>query len=219
MNNAAADRKKRFLALKAQAGGAESLMQIQKNQPYRVYFDQHGEITCITKTEIEPDPAWLTHDFAQDQIDMLKSGTSKFVVVQDARRSGSYSIQQRVASSCEPAITEFLTEIELTHDADVYCNVFNNMIKISVSDQIRELYRDTDPQQATVKGQRTLSFFITGFRDPHVLYEKHHVPLCNLLTVQEICIQLESDYENYSIYTLKLFDKYSRITRITHNEN
>ena len=97
ISEAALARKKRFLAEKDKAGGAEKLMENLKERDWQLWFDKHGEIVCFTQQEdVLPNKDWLSHDFSQDQLKILvdnQTDINKYWIKVDPHVDNLYSIE------------------------------------------------------------------------------------------------------------------------------
>lgn len=217
ITNAASERRKRFLESKKQSGGsAETLIERQKKLPWRLYFDDTGTIQCFTnQSDFQPNKEWLTYDFTQEQLEILKEKDHrKYMVVIDPKVDNLYHIQLRPLEDIYvPTSDDFLMEVESGRaDAEyqILCQIKNNSLIVSMHDDIKKEYADVYPISATRNGARILRFYITEPQDPHVMYEYKTVSLADLLTNESVARKLGDDLAHCSIYTNKIFDKYLR---------
>lgn len=209
----AQERKKRFLANKNAAGGITALIDNTKFKPWRVYFDTEGEIMCFTKEEsIDIQPDWLTHDFSPEQIQVLKEkDLSKFRIKKDPDVDNKYSIEIKpIETVYISADDDFLYKIPEKKLYDVQVKITVSTMVIKLSKKIKKKYKDVYPISATVNGSRLLKFYITAKDDPHDMYHYSIVSLADLLTKEEVIIELEHDMREYDVFTNKLFDSYAR---------
>jgi len=217
--SSAEERKKRFLEAKKQAGGkVDELIVQEKARPYKLFFKDSGEITCITKEvdslTAEKLSTWKSWDFPSEKIlEVLEHGYNKFRVVADDH--GGYHIELRPISVPEFAVDDnFVSEITAQdEDADIVCEITKTYLRISISDEIKQEYKDVFPISATRKGIRVLKFFITEPHDPHIVYYYKTVLLGELLVNDVLELELGHDFRNYSLFTKKLFDTYKRIDK------
>jgi len=208
-------RKKAFLESKKKSGGAEKLIQKNKQKQYKVYFDQKGTILAFTCDEdFKPDPTWLTYKFTQDQLSVLKDNpTSDYEIVNDEQNAKAYYIRIRpIETSFVDVSEEFLYEIkkEKTRGWNIQVQITKKKLKIAISKATLKQYEGIYPISATVKGQRLLRFYITAPNDPHTLFGYYMVPLADLISDGGVEIDMPYDFTKYSIYTSKLFDVYIR---------
>jgi hypothetical protein len=215
MNDKLQERKKRFLEAREEAGGFDNLINNLKNRPYRVYFTEDGEIVCFTQEEVSANDDWLTYEFSQDQLEILKErGTSNYRVVKDPMVDNVYTIEIKTQAYTETFVDEFLIEIAEEHansHADIYCKVNKNQLIIWMDDNTKKLYAGIDPVSATMKGKRILCIYITAKNDPYCLFQQHFVSICDLLKNQHIVLTNNSDFSDHSLYTRKVFDNYLRV--------
>jgi len=209
----AKDRKKRFLENKTAAGGISALIDNSILRPWRVYFNQEGEIMCFTKEEgmaIQPD--WLTHDFTPEQIQVLKEkDLSKFLVKKDPDVDNRYTIEIKpIETVYINADDDFLYKIPEKKLYDIQVKITVSTMVIKLSKKIKKKYKDVYPISATVNGSRLLKFYITAKDDPHDMYHYSIVSLADLLSKEEVIIELEHDMRDYDVFTNKLFDVYAR---------
>ena len=71
ISQAALDRKKRFLAEKEKAGSFKDLQEKQKVKDWTVYFNDFGDIVCLTQNDVDVKDNWKTYDFSQEQLKIL----------------------------------------------------------------------------------------------------------------------------------------------------
>ena len=216
ISSAAEARRKRFMKSKDQSGGsAEQLMKNLKSRPWRLFFDDDGIIQCFTQDPtIEPNADWKTHDFSQDQLEILiDNDIRKYHVVNDQKVDNVYSIELKPLQSVKlPDVDDFLSEVTDEHskDYEVKCSIVKDQLTVTLSDAVKEDYSDVYPVSATRNGYRILRFYITRQHDPHVMYEYKHVSISDLLINESVTMKLGMNLEHCSIYTNKIFDKYLR---------
>lgn len=216
INSAAEARRKRFLeAKKASGGNAEDLIECQKKRPWRLFFDADGTIHCFTQEEnFTPSANWLTHDFQQDQLEILiDKDLRKYMVCADPKVDNLYSIQLRPLEDVYlPSSKDFLTEVTAEHqkDYEISCEIRGKDLIVTMSDAVKKEYENIYPVSATRNGARILRFYITEPQDPHVMYEYKSISLADLITSKEIIRELGADLSEHSIYTNRVFDRYMR---------
>lgn len=215
MGISAEERKKRFLENKQGAGGAQALIDNQKNKPYRVYFNDAGDIMCFTRDENqEISEEWHTHDFTQDQLQILKEkDLTRFRVKKDEKVDNLFSIELRPLETVYVSADEdFLYEIKPSDDKkyDIAVSVTEEHLVISLHKNVKKSYKGVYPISATVKGSRLLKFYVTAKNDPHEMYHYSVVSLADLLSNDQVKVDLDDDLREYSVFTNKLFDTYIR---------
>ena len=217
VTDAAQERRKRFLAEKEKAGGAENLIQAQKEREWKLYFDKSGEIVCLTQNkDMSIQEGWQTFNFSQEQLTILtsnQSDTHKYRVNIDPAVDNLYSIELKSINTIyTEAEKDFLNEIDYGKSTsfDIKCSVNVDELVVSLSNKSKEVYKDVYPISATIKGQRLLKFFLTAEHDPHTMFHYEIISLAELITEKKVTRKLLGDLRHCSVYTVKLFDKYQR---------
>lgn len=217
-DNLAQQRRERFLANKQKAGGdANGLIEEYKSRPWKLFFDDQGVIQCFTQdTNHQVDADWKTHDFSQDQLEILKDkDLRKYMVFADPKVDNLYSIQLRPLEDVYlPTTADFLSEVEYKPENqhwEVSCCINKDILTVQLNDSVKQEYKDVYPISATRNGARILRFYITAHKDPHIMYEYKNVSLSELLTEHSVSYNLGDNLEHCSIYTNKVFDNYIRI--------
>lgn len=214
MNDLVNARKQRFLDLKAKAGGAENLIAETQGNLWKVYFDDSGEIMCFSNNpDLEIEKTWKTYPFTQEQLQILHSkDLSQYRVHIHPLIDNKYSIEPVKEEAHPTALaTSFLSQVKPeAYAADVYCEITKNTFKVWVDNKIKSQYSHVDPDTAVRKGMSAMRFYITAPNDPHILLNKVTVRLSELLKQEHVEKTLDDDYQQCSIYTKQLFDKYAR---------
>ena len=216
ISQAALDRKKRFLAEKEKLGGAENLIEAQKEKEWIVYFNEFGDIVCLTQTEVDVKDNWQTYDFSQEQLKILidnKDDLAKYRINVDPKVDNLYSIQlKEINSVYTESEREFLNEIEYGKSTkwDIKVAVNSGELVVTLSNKNKEIYKDVYPISATVQGQRLLKFFLTAEHAPHIMFHYEIISLAELITEKKVVRKLQADLRHCSVYTIKLFDSYQR---------
>lgn len=215
--SAAELRRQRFLEEKEKSGGsAVKLIAQVKNRPWRLFFDEDGEIQCFTQdTDPEILDTWKTHDFSQDQLKILhEKDLRKYRVKIDARVDNLYSIELKpIEDVHKPSTGDFMYEVVSsndTEDFEIACWIVENQLYVQMHANVKLEYKDIYPVSATRNGFRMLRFYVTAPQDPHIMYEYKTVSIADLLTAPVVKRELGDNLEHCSIYTNKIFDKYSR---------
>lgn len=211
----ALERKRRFLKNKEHNGLADKITALSKTT--NVYFDDQGEIVCVTKdTNFPIDESWNTYDFTSQEKTVLKNRSfSEFLVVKND--SGVYEIKYR-KSTKERSLTHETKFQEVTFaptwDTDL-TELEISMSKSHLTLQILprgleylEKYKDSDYQ---IMNQKVLSVYITLKKNPHYLIHDLKVPLIDFLSGDPVIVELEQDFTAYSLYTKPLFEYCARV--------
>lgn len=215
----ALERKKKFRKNKEANGLVDKVSSLSK--PVNVYFDDHGEIVCVTKdTEFPIDESWNTFDFTPDEIRTLKNRSfSEFLVVKKDSHDNNdiYEIKLR-NSSKQHSITHETTfqEVVLTPSWDtdlteLEVSMSKDNITLQLLPQGLEYlakYKDSNYQ---IKNQKVLSIYITLKKNPHYLIHDFKVPLVDFLSGDPVIVELEQDFTPYSIYTKPVFKYCARV--------
>lgn len=206
-------RRERFLLEKERVGGDSSkLVSENKVAPYRVFFDDTGEIVAFTSDrDFTPKDHWHTHDFDTDQTKILAESETpeRYYVKVDPKVDNLYSIELRQLDSVMVDVkTEFLQEIKEGKSADVMLSVKNLEFSCTLSAEAKAAYEGIYPVSATVKGQRLLRFYFTAPGDPHMMFHYETFSLADLLVNGTVTRKLPVDVRRYSVFTNMLFDTY-----------
>ena len=201
-------RTKKFREIKNKIG----LEQLQFDSLFKqtkVYFDNTGEITCITQDKnFEPDPDWLTYDFTPEELDMVSENVSgsRFSVY---NVDGIYEIVQST-NKMPVGITQGpdLVKVEETADADVVLRVKDTEIIVSATPELQKIIKDNGMK---IENVRVLSFFVTQKNNPHFMIYNFYVPLMDLANQESVKIPCDDDFTDYSIYTKPVIDSYGRV--------
>lgn len=215
----ALERKKKFRKNKETNGLVTEISTLSKST--KVYFDDQGEIVCVTKDQEFPiDDSWNTFDFTDHEIRLLKyKSFSEFLVVKkDSHdQEDSYEIKHRKSSkqrslthetafqevAVTPSWDTDLTEIEVSMFKD---NITLQILPLGL--EYLEKYKDSNYQ---IMNQKVLSIYITLRKNPHYLIHELKVPLVDFLSGDPVIVELEQDFTPYSIYTKPLFKYCARV--------
>lgn len=217
----AIERRKRWREEKLAKGGIENVIQQEAERPWRVWFDQDGNIVCFGQhAPVNSPDTWSTYEFPQQEIEKLKEygahDLSKFRVRPDSNNA------DRMILDLKPLETVFLSKdrdflSEIEYDgrpgmAQIVVKLTGDSLQVTLAQEVKTtLYKDIFPVSATINGHRLLKFYITAPNDPHVMYAYHTVALADLITQDTVTVKLDADLTGYSVYTQKQFDKYSRV--------
>ena len=211
-------RKAAFVAAKEQAGGAESLWIQQKNKPWSVYFNEAGDILCFTnETQATLNEEWLTHDFTSEQLGMLHGkDLTKYRIRKEETEENVYVIELKPIETVYVSAKEdflFAVEDNGARKWDLQLEVHKDDVVVKLGKAQLEKYKDVYPISATVNGQRLIKIFITATNDPHTMFHYQVIALADLLSNNgEVKFEVDIDFREYSFYTNKLFDTYSKKT-------
>jgi hypothetical protein len=192
--------------IKSQMGDTvEEILKFKQDRPYRVYFDQRGEITYFGNDDIKIDPEWLTHDFTPDQLSVLQNAkTEKFCVVKDRLIDNLYSIQTKtyeVTHRKQQHLEEINQDIL---NADIVCEMHDDKICFTMGSALRS---QIGQSKLSVK---TLTFYLTAKGDPHWLFKRLVVPADRMLKKKIVFkTNIKAHKDDLSIYTKKVFDTYA----------
>lgn len=212
-------RKKRFLKFKKEVGGEvndHTIWEHKKKQQWKVYFNEVGEITCLSCEKIKPQKSWKTYDFTNEQLAVLREPgvkLNKYIIVPDEFEENVYKIEIKpIDSVYTSAEKDFLSEIEPGDEADITVEITNKELCVTLDRTIvEENYSNIYPVSATIKGARLLKFFITAKGNPHILYHCETISLSELIIEDQVKRKMPADCRDYSVYTIKYFDNYSRV--------
>ena len=183
-------------------------------KPYMVYFDDAGNILCVTKEDIIPEPSWSnSHEFTWEQVRILEGkNINLFYVKKDQFVDNLYSIESRPTEKIHvSAENDFLYLItENVSVPDITCSLSPTEFTVTLSDNMLDKYSKIDKSQIAINGKKILKFFLTAKNDPHFMLTTISVALPNLVEKKTISFSLPDNYSQCSIYTSKVFDKYVR---------
>lgn len=204
----AMERKERFRKIKTEQG-LDAINFDSMFPERRVYFNKQGEITCITQdVNFEPDPEWLTHDFTQNEIEMVcgNISSSRFSVY---KVDDSYEIiQTNVKQPIGVSHGNDMVLVEEHTNSDVTVEISDTHITVSAVPKVCEELKQNNFTVGTVK---VLPFHITLNGNPHYLIYNFYVPLGDLANKGSVKIPVEDDFTDYSVYTKPVFDSYGRV--------
>ena len=213
VSEAALARKKRFLEAKGDAGGFEKLVEKTEHASWYLYFDERGDIMSLChEPPAEVNPLWLTYEFDQHELAMLKDkDTNQFWVTTDSK--GVSKIQLKPQATVYASMsTDDVTLIDFGEgEADLYVSIKEDRATVKVSSEIKKQYEGVYPIQATVKGKRIFKIFLADADNQNIIYDTLTVSMVELLTEEEITKDTIADLRHCHVYTAPLFDKYLRV--------
>jgi len=206
-------RKKRFLEEKGDAGGFTELVEKNEHRELFLYFDERGDIMSLSKDKPdEVNPLWLTYEFDQHELAMLKDkDVNQFWVVTDSK--GASKIQLRPQSTVYAAMdTDNMIKVEFgDEDADMYISIKPDSATVKLSPEVKASYEGVYPIQATIKGKRIFKLFLTDPENQNIIFDTITVSMVELLTEEVIVKDIIADLRHCTVYTTPLFDKYLRV--------
>lgn len=205
-------RKKRFLEEKGTAGGFKELIEKVDKRQLRLYFDERGDIMSLTNDMPDKvNPLWLTYDFDQHDLAVLKEkDLNQFWVVTDSKGKSKINLRpQATVYATMPA--DNLVTVEFGEGkADLYFNLTEDSAIVELDQSVKDRYVGTYPIQATVKGKRIFKFFISDPEQMNIIYDTVTVSMVELLTERTIVKPLLADLRHCQVHTVPLLDKYLR---------
>ena len=201
-------RKKKFREIKEKVG----LEQLHFDSLYKetkVYFDNTGEITCITQDKnFQPESDWLTYDFTPEELEMVSENVSSsgFSVynVDDVYAIVKSSTRMPLGITQGPD----LVQVESNADADVVLSVKDTEIFVTATPALQKTIKDN---KMKIDNVRVLSFYVTEKNNPHFMIYNFYVPLMDLANQESVKIPCDDDFTEYSIYTKPVLDSYGRV--------
>lgn len=213
----AEERRLRFIQAKKLAGGdVYKLQKKLETAEYTVWWDNNGEIRCITSEPESVDLPYLeeckSQVFSKDQVDIvLKSNWNLYRVSTDPKVDTVHYIELKpVESLFVSQEDEFLSEITNGKAGDITISLKGKKFTVKSSKKVRDSYADVDLSTATAKGSRLLKFYFTSINDPSFMVYNVNITLPELLEKKSVTKTLPYDLSQSSVFTIKLFDKYVR---------
>lgn len=208
-------RRKGFLASKKEFGNIEEMTKAFHTTKFTVWYDDDGEIKCCSK---EPnkvfDKKFKSAQFTDDEVAIFKnSNWGMYRVRTDDKEDTVHYIELRPIDEIITKQEDFLSEIEKgsVRGADIKVKVKGKTFIVALCPKVIKAYKDIDPDTAVVRGQTTLKFYFTTYKEPSFLEYNFNVSFRKLLQDKEVVVTLPYKMDQSSIYTVKLFDKYVRI--------
>ena len=208
-------RRRRFLKLKKEHGDIEQMTKAFHKSNYTVWFDEDGDIkSCSKEPNKTFDKKFKSAEFTDDEVAIFKeSNWGMYRVRTDDKVDTVHYIELRPIDEIITKQEDFLSEIEsgTKKGADIILNVNEKIFTVTLGPKVKKAYKDVDPDTAVVRGQNTLKFYFTTYKEPSFLEYNFNVSFNKLLKEGEVAVQLPYKMDQSSIYTVKLFDKYVRI--------
>lgn len=183
------------------------------SKPRKVYFNELGDIVCITKDEDFDIPAdWKTAKFTVEELRMI-SGNKSYSAFKVVEESGEYSIKHiRHLNKKSSRMAGELTEVPWnTDDVELNVRVEQDKITVYLSDQGADYLAEHKGNNYIVRGYKDLPLYVCAKNNPSFLIDKFDVSLQELATKNQMTIKTSDDYTQFGIYTLRLFDSYGRL--------
>ena len=192
----------RLALLKEQNNGSLKQTQQALTENTYIVYDEDGEI--LYKGLAEPNildfnHSCKTYKFKTSDVKILDDNgksMAQFYIEEDEHDVCHIKLKQ-IETPKIKASRDFLTEI--TEKISNYDIDFSS----SVTDWIVQ-------KNDKLKLKQQLTFYITPIGDPHILYERVVVPIESFIDNKAVVKRKNNIDSEYSIYTHKIFDKYSR---------
>ena len=208
-------RRKAFLESKEKFGNIEQMTKAFHTSKYTVWFDAEGDIKCCSKESKEVfDKKFNSAKFTDSEVAIFKnSNWGLYRVRTDDKVDSVHYIELRPIDDIITKQDDFLSEIEKgsVRGADIKVKVAGKKFTVALCPKVIKEYKDVDPDTAVIRGQTTLKFYFTTYKEPSFLEYNFNVPFRKLLVDKTITVTLPYEMNQSSIYTVKLFDKYVRI--------
>lgn len=204
-------RKEKFLKSKFYNGlpSTETYM----SKPRKVYFDDLGNIVCITKDEDFDIPDdWKTAKFTVEELRMI-SGNKSYSAFKVVEESGKYCIKHvKSLNKQSSRMAGELTEVPWnTDDVQLNIKVEQDKITVYLSDQGADYLAEFKDNNYIVRGYTYFPVYVCAKNNPSFLIDRFDVSLKELATQNQMTVKTSDDYTQFSIYTLQLFDSYGRL--------
>lgn len=183
------------------------------SKPRKVYFDELGNIVCITKDEEFDIPGdWKTAEFTVEELRMI-SGNKSYSAFKVVEESGKYCIKHvKSLSKQSSRMPGELIEVPwITDDVELNVKVNQKKITVYLSDRGADYLAEFKGSSYIVRGYSFLPIYVCAKNNPSFLIDKFDVSLAELATKNQITVKTSDDYTGFSIYTLRLFDSYGRV--------
>jgi len=187
-----------------------------------VYFDESGNIKCISPVEDDShDEEILVTKMPIKNVYRFITGEiapNKFMVVKKKGKVNEYDIVERLFEfNHVRKLDRFLTEVDMKYvkdfELEIIANLKTSTITFNLANHIvLEFLNDIDDTaNASINGFKVLKFYCTTKNDPSMLIETFNVPVSKLLR-GSVHVEYKSKLEDHSIFTRKVFTKYAYTT-------
>ena len=208
-------RRRRFLKLKKEHGDIEQITKAFNTQKNTVWFDEDGDIkSCSKEPNAKFDKKYKSAQFTDDEIAIFKNANwAMYRVRTDDKVDTVHYIELRPIDEIITKQEDFLSEIEkgTKRGAEVIVSVEDKTFTVELGPKILKAYKGINTDSAVVRGQTTLKFDFTTYKEPSFLEYNFNVSFKKLLEEKKVEVSLPYKMDQSSIYTVKLFDKYVRI--------
>lgn len=124
-----------------------------------------------------------------------------------------HRIIEHTKESLGSSVTVHGEEYQKSPDIIVTPNRKNKELTIELSEEMNGSYKlgkniPVAKRQIVWSGDTDMSFLITDYNDPHVIYEKLSCKIDNLLGKSKVFRDIEYPEGRYSIYTKRIFTNY-----------
>jgi hypothetical protein len=138
--------------------------------------------------------------------------TADYVVLQDEKDVTKHTLVKRQMELTPlRTVSKSLVEIEEGYREAQICierYVQGNKLRVYLADSVRENLAKFNPLNVTIHGFKELAFYFTAKNDPTFLVSQITVFAKDLVTAKDIWIELDTDLDDTSLYTKKVFPEY-----------
>lgn len=183
-----------------------------------VYFDESGNIKCISPVEEELSDDVIVAEFPASNVARFITGDANpndFIVRARHGKFTEYVIVEKQSKvDYHVKLSRFITKITNSAQlAELYINVDNCKVQFSLGKEIKKEFADrspdADPTGVTIGGLRNIPFYITYKNNPNILIDTITVPV-HVLINQDLTYDIKiENLKQISIYTKKVFRHYS----------
>lgn len=205
----ALERSKKFKKIKLEQG-LDAVMFDSVYPDTRVFFNDQGEVTCISRdSNFQPPEDWKTHDFTEEEIGMVSgvTGLSRFSVIKTAEgyKITADSVREPLGIIQGNTLEPIDKNIE---NPDITVTVTHTDIEVTAT---QEIIAQLVKNNYSYDGNKVLAFYVTLRGNPHFMVYNFYVPLGDLANKGIVKIPVDDDFTEYSIYTKPVFDSYGRV--------
>jgi len=206
--------------LSAAKAAKASYKEEKKEQEMHVYFDDTGNIKCISPVVDQSQEDRFQHTkLPLSNVYRFITGEiapNKFIVKKKKGKVNEFVIVERVFDiNYVRKLDKFLTEVEEGYktkndEIEIIADTITSTLTFKLAPHIRIEYLDTvdDASLASICGLRTLKFYCTTKNDPSYMIEAYNVPVHKLLH-GPVYVEFKSDLKKHSLFTRQVFDNYS----------
>lgn len=220
VSESALARKQRFIDLKKEHGGdVDGIKQYYENLDWNLWHEEDGTIVSMSKEPNEElSSKFDVARFSNEQIAILTDKNwNLYKIIVDKHNKHVKYIQVRPVEIDKVSSEEFFLYQIDNHTNRVYdVKIVLSPDKFSVvahANLIKQ-YNDIDLSNAIINGRKVLPFYITTKNDPSFLLQTINISLEDLIRDKMVTVDLSENLIGSSVFTLKLFDKYSFVEEI-----